>query len=174
MGQSGFRHSSYGLGEHKHKIQVTLRTTQWSQSLPLHKHLCFILNIKCMSQTSQAACNFLPSTKGFSASSDQQRILFLEEVLCFWKATSLLEHKVVRKLGSHRIFSSLRFYFSVITLILHVWGQVTWAKYLHMSFIDKVQTMTLLWVTKCPQQNQKIELSKTEVSIHFTSLEMLH
>ena len=51
---------------------------------------------------------------------------------------------------------------------------LTWAKYLHLSYVDKVQTMTLLWDTKCPQNNKKIELSKAGGNIHFASLEMLH
>ena len=42
-----------------------------------------------------------------------------------------------------RIFSSLRLYFSVSILILQLWRQMTWAKYLQSLFVEKVQTMAL-------------------------------
>ena len=76
-----------------------------AQILLLHKHLRFRLNIQnCMKQLA----TFLLQQKVF-LQAWLTKDSFPQRGFMFPQATSFLEHKVVLRLGSHRVFSSLRF-----------------------------------------------------------------
>ena len=97
-----------------------------AQSLPLHKHLRFRQNIQ---QCMQRPAKFFPTSKGFLASLAQKRTLFLKKRFYVSKCHKFfLEHKVFfveQSVAPIGFFSSLRFYFSAITLILQSWRRVT-------------------------------------------------